>query len=115
MGVVMLSPSDLRQKFRIVPGQCSVTLTPAASGSAIQVDGARLQDVRDMASLRAGGVEVNYRSKVWILPVDNLGGYEPQEGDRIDDGSKAWRITGSMPAMMCGTQVEFKCIVSQEA
>lgn len=111
----MLSPSDLRQKFRIVPGAQPIILTPQAQGTTpIQVDGARIQDVRDMANVRASGVDVNYRSKVWILPTDNLDGYEPQEGDKIDDGTKTWRITGSMPGMMCGTQVEWKCVCSQE-
>lgn len=110
----MLSPADLRQKFKIVPGGQSITYTMNPEGTQFQVDGARIQDIKHLDEVKSAGMQVGFNSKLWILPVDNMGGNEPKDGDKIDDGTNTWRVVGSMAAMMCGTAVEYKVVCSKE-
>lgn len=111
----MLTANDLRQKFRIVPGQVSVTYYPMNPvRSTLEVDGARLKDIQNLAEIQAAGIRATYDSKLWILPAANMGTISPALGDRIDDGTNIWRVEGSQPGMIAGVQVEFKLVCNQE-
>lgn len=112
----MLTQNDLKQKFRMVPGQVSVMYYPMNPVSdAVQVDGARIQDIKGLMQLVAAGVGITYQSKHWILPAVNMEGVDPQLGDKIDDGSQSWRVVGADKGMMAGVQVEHKLICNPEA
>lgn len=111
----MLSPNDLRQKFRIVPGQQSVTLTPKnPPRDAIQVDGARLRQNDNPSELQAAGINVRFDSMTWILPAINLGGSVPAIGDFINDGAQDWVIVGFDKSLQAGpVDIEFKCVCNK--
>lgn len=111
----MLSVNDLRQKFRIVPGQQSVTLTPKnPPATAIQVDGARLRQISHTSELQAAGVQVSCDSMTWILPAAHLGNVVPKVGDFINDGEANWIIIGFDKSLQAGPGgIEFKCVCSK--
>ena len=112
----MLTANDLRQKFRIVPGQQSVTFTPMNPPAAsLIVEGARIQDITAGADVQSLRVTSSFESKLWILPAANMQNAFPELGDQIDDGQTKWRVVDMAPAVMAGTvPVEFKCVCNRE-
>ena len=112
----MLTANDLRQKFRIVPGQQRVTFTPMnPPADSFVVEGARIQDITVGADAQSLRVTSSFESKLWILPAANMHNVVPDLGDQIDDGQTKWRVVDMAPAVMAGTfPIEFKCVCNRE-
>lgn len=90
----MLTQNDLAQKFRMVPGQVTITYTPMnPPGAAMTVAGARKRPL-DGKEAAAFGITITLNTTTWILPAANMkAGYQPIAGDKITDAaSNDWYV-----------------------
>lgn len=110
----MLSANDLQQKFRMVPGQVTVTFTsknPDVAGFSLA--GARKRPLTRQDLQTFGDAFLHTDSVSWWLPTANLGGYTPQKGDIITDSdSVAWHIDYAVSALM---EADWQCFAHKAA
>ncbi len=115
----MLTKNDLAQKFRIVPGQETITFTPKTPNQApFQVVGARFRSPNDPTEFASGSVTANINWCQWILPIINLGGYQPNAGDMItSDGTGVapagdWRLTQQTTSDLMQAEYKLHCVLA---
>ena len=106
----MLTAEDLREKYRIVPGQVTVTFTgkhPERAG--FTVAGARKRPLKRQG-VWTQGIHLDTDKVQWILPAENMRGVVPERGDFITYAGTDWLIDDLETGLI---EAEFKCLCTQ--
>ncbi len=113
----MLTKNDLARKFRIVPGRETITFTPKTPNQkSFTVAGARFRSPSDPTEFGSGPVTATIDWCQWILPVANLGGYQPNAGDLItSDGTGVapagdWKLTQQTTSDLMQAEYKLHCV-----